>query len=164
MTAVVVQSTCYWSIEHSVLSRADTLTGFSSVDSFWGWFPNFQIETKPKALSCLTVLVKVRYRGKRSLYKSFFCPAKFSRVLSICSSRASAISLPCIRVWYLLTHFREGIFPDFVFHEIAFLSRWPPFEHHSAKMGSFDIEPLFSKLCPSITSARSASKSYLNTS
>ncbi len=33
------------------------------------------------------------------------------------------------------------------------VSRWPPSEHFSTKMGSFDIEPLWHRtLCPSITS------------
>ncbi len=37
-------------------------------------------------------------------------------------------------------------------------SRWPPFEHCSTPMGSLDMDPLYSTLCPSITSAWSASK------
>ncbi len=37
-------------------------------------------------------------------------------------------------------------------------SRWPPFEHSSTKMGSLDIDPVYSTLCPSITSTCSTSK------
>ncbi len=44
------------------------------------------------------------------------------------------------------------------------LSRWPPFEHSTAKMGSLDIDPVYSTLCPSITSTRSTSIFCINTS
>ncbi len=37
------------------------------------------------------------------------------------------------------------------------------FEHSSAKMGSLDIDPVYSTLCPSITSTRSTSKFHFNT-
>ncbi len=39
---------------------------------------------------------------------------------------------------------------------------WLSFEHLSAKMGSLDIEPLYSTLCPSITSTRSTSHFHSN--
>ncbi len=42
-------------------------------------------------------------------------------------------------------------------------SRWPSFEHSSTKMGSLDIEPVHSTLCPSITTTRSTSKFHFNT-
>ncbi len=42
------------------------------------------------------------------------------------------------------------------------LSRWLPFEHSSTKMGSLDIDPVYSTLCPRITSTHSASKFHLN--
>ncbi len=38
------------------------------------------------------------------------------------------------------------------------LSRWLPFEHSDTKMGSLDIELVYSTLCTNITSTRSASK------
>ena len=41
-------------------------------------------------------------------------------------------------------------------------SRWPSFEHSSTKMGSLDIELVYSTLCPSITATYSMSKFYLN--
>ena len=44
----------------------------------------------------------------------------------------------------------------------ALLSRWLPFEHSSTKMGSLDIDPVYSTLCPSITATRSTSKFHLN--
>ncbi len=34
--------------------------------------------------------------------------------------------------------------------QLAPLSSWPPFEHHSAEMGGLDIEPLCSTLCRSL--------------
>ncbi len=37
-----------------------------------------------------------------------------------------------------------------------------PFEHSSAKMGSLDIQPLYSTLCPSIKSTRSTSNFHSN--
>ncbi len=40
-------------------------------------------------------------------------------------------------------------------------SRWPPFEHSSTKMGSLDIDPVYSTLYPSITSTCSTSKFHL---
>ncbi len=44
------------------------------------------------------------------------------------------------------------------------LSRWLPFEHSSIEMGSLDIDPVYSTLCPSIiTSTHSTSKFHLNT-
>ncbi len=44
---------------------------------------------------------------------------------------------------------------------------WPPssclaFEHSSTKMGSLDIDPVYSTLCPRITSACSTSKFHFN--
>ncbi len=41
-------------------------------------------------------------------------------------------------------------------------SRWPSFEHSSTKMGSLDIDLVYSTLCPSITSMCSTSKFHLN--
>ena len=41
--------------------------------------------------------------------------------------------------------------------------RWLPFEHSSIKTGSLDIQPLYSTLCPSITSTRSTSSCHSNT-
>ncbi len=41
-------------------------------------------------------------------------------------------------------------------------SRWPSFEHSSTKMGSLDIDPVYSTLCPSITSTCSTSKFHPN--
>ena len=43
----------------------------------------------------------------------------------------------------------------------ALLSRWLPFEHSSTIMGSLDIDPVYSTLCPSIKSAHSTSKFHL---
>ncbi len=43
------------------------------------------------------------------------------------------------------------------------LSRWLPFEPSSSKMGSLDIDPVYSTLCPSITSTRSTSRFCFNT-
>ena len=37
-----------------------------------------------------------------------------------------------------------------------------PFEHSSTKMGSLDIDPVYSTLCPRITSTRSTSKFHFN--
>ncbi len=45
----------------------------------------------------------------------------------------------------------------------ALLSMWLPFEHSSAKMGSLDIDPVYSTLCPSITSTRSTLNFHSNT-
>ncbi len=42
------------------------------------------------------------------------------------------------------------------------LSKWLPFEHSSSKMGSLDIDPVYSTLCSRITTARSISKFYLS--
>ncbi len=42
-------------------------------------------------------------------------------------------------------------------------SRWRPFEHFSTKVGSPDIDPVYSTLCPSITSTCSTSKFHFNT-
>ncbi len=41
-------------------------------------------------------------------------------------------------------------------------SRWPSFEHSSTKMGSLNIELVYSTLCPSITATHSTSKFHLN--
>ena len=41
-------------------------------------------------------------------------------------------------------------------------SRWPSFEHSSTKMGSLNIDPVYSTLCPRITSTHSSSKFYFN--
>ncbi len=41
-------------------------------------------------------------------------------------------------------------------------SRWPPFEHSSTRMGSLDIDLVYSTLCPSITSTCSTLKFHLN--
>ncbi len=43
------------------------------------------------------------------------------------------------------------------------LSRGLPFEHSSSKMGTLDIELVYSTLCPSITSTHSSSKFCFNT-
>ncbi len=43
------------------------------------------------------------------------------------------------------------------------LARWPPFERSSTKTGSLDIDPVYSTLCPRITSTRSTSKFHFNT-
>ncbi len=40
-------------------------------------------------------------------------------------------------------------------------SRWPPFEHSSTKVGSLDIDPVYSTLCPRIQD--STSKFHLDT-
>ena len=50
----------------------------------------------------------------------------------------------------------------FVFCLVCPPSRWPPFAHSSTKMGSLDIDTVYSTLCPSITSTRSTSKFYFN--
>ncbi len=42
-------------------------------------------------------------------------------------------------------------------------SRWPSFEHSSVKMGSLNIELVYSTLRSSITAARSTSKFHFNT-
>ncbi len=41
-------------------------------------------------------------------------------------------------------------------------SRWPPFEHSSTKLGSLDIDLVYSTLCPRITLTRSTSKFRFN--
>ncbi len=41
-------------------------------------------------------------------------------------------------------------------------SRWPPFEHSSTKMGNLDIDPVYSTLCPRITSTCSTSNFHSN--
>ncbi len=41
-------------------------------------------------------------------------------------------------------------------------SRWPPFEHSSTKMGSLDIDPVYSTLCPRITLTRPTSNFHSN--
>ncbi len=43
------------------------------------------------------------------------------------------------------------------------LSKWLPFEYSSTKMGSLDIQPLYSTLYPRITLTRSTSNFYSNT-
>ncbi len=43
------------------------------------------------------------------------------------------------------------------------LSRWLPFEHSGTKMGSLNIDPVHSTLCPSITSTRSTTNFHFNT-
>ncbi len=43
------------------------------------------------------------------------------------------------------------------------LSRWLPFEHSGTKMGSLDIDPVYSTLCPSITSTRTTANFHSNT-
>ena len=42
-------------------------------------------------------------------------------------------------------------------------SRWLPFEHSSTKVGSLDIDPVYSTLYPSITSTCSTSNFHFNT-
>ncbi len=42
------------------------------------------------------------------------------------------------------------------------LSRWPPFEHSSTKMGSLDTDPVYSTMCPSVTSTHSTTKFHVN--
>ncbi len=57
------------------------------------------------------------------------------------------------------SHWKTSAFESGFFHENF---RWLPFEHCSTKMGSLDIDPVYSTLCPSITSTRSTSKFHLN--
>ncbi len=60
-------------------------------------------------------------------------------------------------------HFYPLKKPDFRPVQHAVLSRWSPFGHSSSKMGSPDIEPLYSTSHPSMTSTCSSTKFHLST-